>query len=163
MAKPARHGLTLIELVMALGVLAVLASLALPSMGRQLERHRLAAAAETLAADLTEARFEAVRRGQPLHLEPRPAPAWCWALASAAGCRCESDQPCQLKTVRADDHRGVQLLEASPVRFDAEGRADGRLGALLESGGVQLRVEVGVLGRARICSPDGREGRWPRC
>jgi type IV fimbrial biogenesis protein FimT len=132
-------------------------------MGRYLARHRLAAAAESLAADLADARFEAARRGQPLHLEPRPAPQWCWTLASAAGCGCEHDEPCQLKAVRAADHRGVRLLEASPVRFDAEGRADGQLGALFESGGARLRVEVSVLGRARICDPDGREARWSRC
>lgn len=54
------RGLTLIELLIAVAVLGVLAALALPDLGPRMARHRLAAAAETLALDLAEARVEAV-------------------------------------------------------------------------------------------------------
>jgi type IV fimbrial biogenesis protein FimT len=69
-------GLTLIELCAVLAVLALLSALALPSLGHRLDRQRLHAAAETLAADLADARFEAARRGQPLHclLYTSPSP-----------------------------------------------------------------------------------------
>lgn len=163
MKHPAARGLTLLELIIALAVLAVLSSLALPSMGRQIERHRLLAAAETLAADLAEARFEAARRGTSLHLEPRAGSDWCWTVTGVPGCHCAAPAACQLKTVRAADHRGVQLLAAQAVRFDADGRADMPIGATLEAGGERLRVELGALGRSRICDPEGRQPRLPRC
>jgi type IV fimbrial biogenesis protein FimT len=158
-----RRGLTLLELLIAIAVLAILSTLALPSMGRQLERHRLLAAAEALAADLAEARFEAARRGQALHLDVQPSSPWCWAVTTAPGCDCGSPQVCQLSVVRAEDHRGVRLLAAQAVRFDSDGRADRSVGAVLESGSERLHVEVGVLGRARVCDPDGRLPRVPRC
>lgn len=163
MPNTCRRGLTLLELMIAVAVLAVLSTLALPSMGRQLERHRLQAAAEALAADLAEARFEAARRGHALHLDVQPSTPWCWAVTTAPGCHCGTPQVCQLRTVRAEDHRGVRLLAATPVRFDSDGRADGHLGALLEAGSERLRIEVGPLGRARICDPEGRLPRVPRC
>jgi prepilin-type N-terminal cleavage/methylation domain-containing protein len=158
-----RRGLTLLELMIVIGVLAVLSTLALPSMGRQLERHRLQAAAEALTADLAEARFEAARRGQALHLDVHPSTPWCWAVTTAPGCHCGTPQACQLRAVRAEDHRHVRLVAARPVRFDSDGRADGGLGAVLEAGSERLQVEVGVLGRARICDPQGRLPRVPRC
>jgi type IV fimbrial biogenesis protein FimT len=158
-----RRGLTLIELTIALAIVGVLASLALPSMGRQLERHRLQAAAETLAADLADARFEAARRGLPLHVETTPGASWCWAVTTVPSCDCNTRQACQLKSVRADDHPGVQLLAARAVRFDTEGRTDTTIGAVFEAGHERLRVEIGALGRARVCDPDGRHARVPRC
>jgi len=82
-----RRGFTLLELMIGLAVLAVLATLAVPSMGSALQRQRLRAAAEHLAADLNEARFEATRRGQILHVLPRSGPAWCWAVAREPGSR----------------------------------------------------------------------------
>jgi type IV fimbrial biogenesis protein FimT len=163
MKYPVRRGFTLIEFAIVLAVTAVLVTLAVPSMGRQLERHRLQAAAESLAADLTEARFEAARRGVALHLETRPGAGWCWAVTTAPGCSCEAAQACQLKTVRAEDHRGVRLLSANSVRFDTEGRADAAIGATLEAGGQRLRVDLSALGRARICDPEGHHSRLPRC
>jgi type IV fimbrial biogenesis protein FimT len=94
-AAPRRlRGLTLLELVIALAVLGIMATLTLPALGSALQRHRLLAAAQTLAADLAEARFEAARSGQSLHLLARTGRDWCWAVGTQADCDCSTPLPC---------------------------------------------------------------------
>jgi type IV fimbrial biogenesis protein FimT len=152
--RPAR-GLTLLELMAALGIVAVLAALALPSFGAMMARHRLKAAAEHLAIDLAELRFEATQRGLPLHLHFASGAQWCYTLATASGCDCRVAQSCQLKTVRASDHPGVQLVEAQDALFAPQPGAQlGSGSALLRSNdGAQLRVGLTVLGRPKVCAP----------
>ena len=161
-----KRGLTLLELVIALAVLAIVASLAVPGFGAAADRARLRNAAENLAADLAEARFEAAQRGMPLYLDVQPGPGWCWAVTSAPGCRCGVVQACQLKTVGETDHAGVQLTEAHAISFDPTGtlQASGGSAALLQSRrGERLRVSVSALGRASICTPDGLVPGYPNC
>ncbi len=164
----ARRGLTLLELMAALAVLAVLAALAVPSMGALVQRHRLAATAQALAADLAQARFEAARLGQTLHLQAQSGPAWCWSVASSSQCDCQqAPASCQLKTVRAQEHAGVRLLEPLQVQFDPNG-AGATAGASFESArGERLRVELGPMGRPRVCVPAGENGHkaspYPPC
>jgi type IV fimbrial biogenesis protein FimT len=176
---PLLRGLTLLEVLAVLAVVAVLASLTLGSMGALAQRHQLTAAAEALAADLVEARMEAARSGQVLHVQSQwsalVAPAgnrWCWSVATDAGCDCQAAvaPSCRLKAVRADDHPGVSLLQPLEVRLNPLGTADGMaLSAELQSArGDRLRVELGALGRTRICVPatpatPGGVGRHPAC
>ncbi len=69
-------GLTLLEMVICVAVLAVLGMLALPGLGTQMEKQRLRHAAQTLAGDITEARFLAAQRGQPVHVLAQDGPQW---------------------------------------------------------------------------------------
>ncbi|MBL8288094.1 MAG: prepilin-type N-terminal cleavage/methylation domain-containing protein [Rubrivivax sp.] len=185
----AQRGLTLLELAVVLAVLAVLSALALPNMAARLRAERLQAAAEMLAADIADARHEAARRGQTLHIEGHvegriegragesSGAAWCWTVATAPGCPCGSEATtpasaaasptspaaCRLKRVAAGDHPGVALVQAQPVQVQADGQANPVLAAVLAAGDRQLQVQVSRFGRARVCDPAGTSARLPRC
>lgn len=164
--KPARRaGLTMIELVFVIAVLAILAALAVPTFSARFERQRLAAAAEALAADLTESRFEAAKLGQALFVEPVVGDkSWCWAVSTQAGCDCTQPQACQLRNVPSRAHAGIKLLEPRAVRLDPTGTTDAVTAALFESPkGERLRVDMRSLGRVHICSAAGPDTRYPRC
>jgi type IV fimbrial biogenesis protein FimT len=159
-----RRGLTLLELLIALAVLAIVATVALPSFGSVSQRARLRAAAEMLASDLAEARFESARAGRPLHLWLDGGAAWCWSVATAADCGCREAASCQLKRVLAREHGGIELLEARPASFDPAGTAAVVGGAVLRSSaGDALKVELSALGRARVCAASGSVPGYPAC
>ncbi len=175
-ARTGRHGprgLTLLEVLATLAVLAVLALLALPSVSAMAQRQQLAAAAEGLAADLAEARMEAARSGQALHVQSQAGTGtWCWAVATQAGCDCQAPAApqCRLKAVQASHYPGIALLQPVHARFEPQGTAQAGQGnaaapsgsawrADLQSGqGDRLRVELATLGRSRICVPRSDAG-----
>lgn len=162
-------GLTLIELTVALALVAVLATLALPSFGSMLNRHRLKAAAENMALDLAELRFQAARRGVALHLQVSPGADWCYALALAPGCDCNTQQHCQIKTVHGRDHPGVLLEDGANLLFEAPGAQaqplmPRQIGAVLKStDGSRLQVGVSALGRPKVCAPGAAVPGYAAC
>jgi len=160
-------GFTLIEAVVTVALLALLASLTLPSFGSQLGRHRLRAAAETLAQDMTEARFQAAQTGSTLYVTLQPGPQWCYAVTRTSGCDCRSAQPCQIKVARAEDTPGVSLVDGAEIRFDpASDAGPVQAGApsaeLTNRAGERLRVGLRPLGRVGVCAPGGIPG-YPGC
>lgn len=165
----ARHcrGLTLLELGAVLAVVAIVTTAALPSLSGWVARQRLKSAAEQLAAQLSEARFEAVRRGVAIHFSTLgQGREWCWAIGTAPGLNCAVDQASALRLVRHADHRGVQLVESGPLAFDPkDGRLSGAGAAVVlrADTGETLKVRLGPLGRAAVCSPDGAFSYAARC
>ena len=165
-SRHSSHGFTLIELVIALAVLALLVTLAAPSFGARLTAQRLYAAADGLALDFAEARFQAGQSARTLHVTFSPGADWCYAVTTRADCPCGTANACVLKAVHARDLPGVTLAQASDAEFDpaqlgASGRTSG--GAeWLSSGGERLRVSVSPLGRPKVCSLNGQT-RFAAC
>jgi type IV fimbrial biogenesis protein FimT len=160
--RPPR-GLTLIELMLALAIVAVLATLALPSFGSMVARHRLKAAAENLALDLAELRQQSAQRQPPMHVDLQAGAMWCYALAVQRGCDCRVPQGCQLKTVHAKDHPGVLLLEGGSVQVDAQPGASSGPVLLQGPDGSRLRVGLSPLGRPKVCSLGSAVAGYPSC
>jgi type IV fimbrial biogenesis protein FimT len=161
------RGITLIECVIALAIVAALMSIALPSFGDAMARARLRAAAEDLALDLGNARLESVRQGAGLvHVTLRPGSPWCWAVGSVSDIDCQ--QPSAggaLHVARADDYAGVTMTRGVSASFDGRDTlaAAGFAAEFASPQGQQLRVQVTPLGRASICSPQGSSLDFPRC
>lgn len=159
------RGLTLIEAMVALAIVAVLASLAVPSFGAQLARIHLKSAAERVAADLAEARFEATQRGVPLHVNFKTGAQWCYAVTARDACPCGSAQACQLRVADGHDHKGVVLESARDLHFEpSDGTSTAPGGVTLRSArGEVLRVELTRLGRAKVCAPESTTLGYPGC
>jgi len=66
------HGFTTIELMVAIGILAILSAIAAPSFNFVLERWRVLQAIESMKSSLMLARSEAIRRGGNVYMEKLP-------------------------------------------------------------------------------------------
>ena len=164
LSRLVQRGLTLLEISIALALLAVLGAVAVPSLGSRLDQQRLYSAAEALVADVNEARFEAARQGRPLHVVMHSGDNWCWAVATMASCPCGQAQACELRSAQPRDHGGVRLLAGQTLHLLPSGQAGASGSATLESRrGNRLRVDVQALGRARVCTLSGSAARYPAC
>ncbi len=164
LSQQLQRGLTLLEISIALALLAVLGAIAVPSLGARLDQQRLYTTAEVLVADVNEARFEAARQGRALHIVMHTGDSWCWAVATQENCPCGQAQACELRAAQQRDHGGVRLLAGQTLHLGATGQADAFGSATLESRrGNRLRVDVPLLGRPRVCTLSGAATRYPAC
>jgi prepilin-type N-terminal cleavage/methylation domain-containing protein len=168
--RAAVRGLTLLELMMALAVLAILAALTVPSFAAALDRGRLKQSAETLLADLGQARLNAAERGQVQHWSATPAAAgrWCYAIAREAGCGCGDEHTpvrssCQVHRAGGAQVKAVALVEARPAALHPDGRGDPGGATFATARGESLRVDLLANGRSRICSPGGTMKDYAAC
>jgi prepilin-type N-terminal cleavage/methylation domain-containing protein len=171
-------GFTLVELIVAMTVLAILATLAVPAFAVYFEKARLRSAADGVVALIAESRLAAVKQARGVTVRFSGTGAqWCVgareAALPAAGmpmagsdvCDCLADgDACLVDARRAvvasAMHRGVALL--APVdafTFGATGmRVDESSGAVRlasRSGRFALRVAISPLGHASVCSSGG--------
>lgn len=158
------RGLTLIEIAVALAVLAILASIGAPMFKERIARQRLVTTAELLAQDLVDARFEAAQSGTTLHIVFSSGTDWCYAVSRSPACGCHGTDACQMKVVRAADAPGVQMSQADDLAFDPAALEPDLGGARLSSLGGEHRLDVGVtpLGRPKVCSSTGLAA-YPAC
>jgi len=160
------RGFTLIEMVIAIAVLALLMSLALPSFGEALARARLKSAAEELAFDLGATRLESLRpAGVPLHVSVQAGTAWCWAIGPAPQPDCRGSAPGSYKVVHSEDYPGVSMPTGASAQFDGHDALPSTTLAaeFVSTHGHSLRVHMTPLGRATICAQALPVGDYPRC
>ncbi len=181
-------GLTLIEILVSLGVIAIILAVAVPSMADLLEKRRVIAAAEEVAGVLNYAKAETNSTNSLLFVRFDPDPGnklSCALVATTAPlnrCRCylPANNVCPGTTQRA---LRLFQLPRNHVKFDATAttwagspnnirfmREQNRMeteGFQVNveglSRGFKLRVEVNLIGRVRVCSPNGDMSGYTPC
>lgn len=167
-------GLTLIELLVAMAITAILAGVALPAMSHIQHNARLRGAAQVLVSELRLAQSESFKRQRSVSLNFRLTDAgWCYGYSVAEACDCRVVSSCVMDGVEHVRHHdqfpGVQLLPGvSGNRFSFQplrGTVTAGNVTLTAAHGTQLRVVVSGFGRIRICTPagPGRYSGYPLC
>jgi type IV fimbrial biogenesis protein FimT len=165
------RGVTLIELMVGLAVLAILLTAGLPSYSTWIYNWRIRVAAESMVNGLQLARTEAVRRNTDVAFALGPASDWR-VLAVA------TDETIQARSA-AEGSSGVEITvspeTATTVAFDSLGRVANAGGEALARIDVAvperilpaglsrpLRISVSPGGQVRMCDPSVSEAADPR-
>ncbi len=112
-----QKGFTLIELMISLGILAILATMAVPSFQRVIENNRVTSQANSLLSAVQTARSEAVRRGVPVRfiaIGGDFADGWC--VHTGATCTAAT----QIRT--GETNAAVTFGGPTIFEFDARGQ-----------------------------------------
>ena len=111
----ATRGFTVIELMITIGVIAIIASLALPSYRTMIEKRRVTSGAEQIAAFISSAKMEAIKRNEQIAIW-RDEDSQCMGYFSLAvdatreDCDCLMMEPGGLNACAIDDFRdGSQM------------------------------------------------------
>lgn len=178
LARPRACGLTLLELMVSITVLALLAAAAVPSFDGFLQRREALGLSNQLVADVQALRSAALARQEALRLTVR-TPALgrggCYAVHTGAAdaCTCDSDSD----TIHCT---GAELLRGGVLPTDgrlllranvASMRLDPRQGTVSPTGSIEvvarsgptLKHVVNLLGRVRVCAASGTWSGVPAC
>lgn len=164
-----QHGMTLIEVMVVIGVLGTLASLAIPSYQGLQERYRLEGYAMALATDIHYVRSESVAQNRGLRMSfGTDTGGTCYLIhsGSATNCTCSSDGTAHCSDTTDTIQKSVGLVTTQGVRLQANVASmlfDPSRGTSTPAGSINIigqsgnsiRQVVNIMGRTRTCSPQG--------
>ncbi len=176
MNKNADQGLSLVEMMVVIGVIGILAAVAIPSMLDLINKRRVEMAAAQLSTDIAYARSQTALRGNRIELRFRnDAQNSCYTVSIyrpvGPFCDCLNAAPCPggggrtaLRTQALRKQAGVSLQPAVGSDYlnfyppMSVVQPDVPVIAVAGSRGYRLEVRINGIGRAQVCDPDGSMG-----
>ncbi len=169
-AMHSQRGITLVEALISVLVMAILAAVAVPAFTGLFERNRLKSAADLFHTDLHWARSEAVKGNRNVYLSVSSGAAWAYGIGTGSACACTGSActSCDLKVVSSVDYGGVSIaastLGASVAFEPRQGQAStGGTASFQNAQGAGLNVVLSALGQPRLCSPSATVPGYPSC
>lgn len=162
------QGLTLIELMVTVAVLAILLAVGVPNMSSYWQQSRLVSASEAVYSNLHLLRSVALARNQEIYAKfgNTGGTGWCMALAELDSCDCsDSTTTCALTNMPTRNLSGSEFTNITLTTTFGGGDTSVQMprGTMSSAGSVTLTsqstgesvsVVVSSLGRVRICSDD---------
>ena len=174
-----RQGVTLIELMVTLAILAILLAIAVPSMQQLIARKRVAGVASELANDIRYLRSLGVQTANPVQIDFGADATSTWYNLSVdanergpctvpANCNGLLKRPTSMKFVLLKTADGISVVAgAANTRFigaNAMPLNGATITATVSSQlGGSVKVQTNAAGRSFACSVSGQESNFPIC
>lgn len=144
-------GFTLVELLTAMAVAAIVLGIAVPSMFSYMPRLRLSGASRQLMFDMVEARMQAVKFACPVTIQfARDGSYTIWADRDRDGVKGSGEVTLRTISVSYSDIN-VAPSETT-IRFDSRGAANVNGNIVLTNSQGSKTVAVNTVGRVKIIS-----------
>lgn len=189
MDRLSQNGFTLNELIMVIALVAIIATLAVPSMKGFIDTSRLKSASEAIAGDLQLARSEAVKRNTSIsvNFDADGSSTWCYGIDENTGCDCNLSDPTNASACAlpisgnqilyasttdssvtpnlSSDYDGIELAPPSfsgnsyTTFSPTRGTASAGTLTLTADNGRILKIVISAIGRVKICTPSASNER----
>lgn len=174
MKRPWRSGVTLIEMLVVIAVVAIISTLAVPAFSSWIDRSRLVGAAEVIAQDMLLAKSQAISSNSAVSLSFSPAASagatWCYGLVvGTSACDCTTANSCALRVVNSTEFNGITLssttFNSNSFYFDTVRSTASAAGyvQLASSAGSGMRVQMNASGKATLCVSAGSFSGYAGC
>lgn len=154
------RGVSLVQVLASMLIIAILALIAMPMMSDFLIQYRLKSAAEVLYGDILRARAEAIQRQSDTTLVFSSGSTWCYGITTASNCDCSVTASCNLGQTNNTEFSGVTLsssgFSGSSVVFNSVRGVVNTTGSFILTGsdGKTITVQLNKLGLPSVCSTD---------
>jgi len=142
----ARHGFSVLELVVALALVGILAAIALPGWSRLLPAYQLDSSVRQIQSELHNIKMRAAAENAGLQLA---------YLAESSQYTIQADTEI-LATKPLPE--GIVITKAGTISFSPRGTAGANRVRLRNSAGLCKQVVVSATGRVRVCKPNDCSG-----
>lgn len=108
-----QYGVTAMELLITLAIVAVVGASVTPSIMSHVRKERLKGAAESLYQSLVKARSEAISRRQDVNVIFVTGSNWCLGVTTNSTCSCTTAGSCTLGQNSYSNYSNVTMATAS--------------------------------------------------
>jgi type IV fimbrial biogenesis protein FimT len=165
-AKHKSQGITLIELLVTLAVMAIISGIGLPSYNAIVNEIKLAGLTQQLVEALRVTKQLAITRDKTQYLSINLVkPTRCWGISSQPVCNCSTSTSCALENYQiSTDYSTITLntnrdtLSFSPLSGSTNGAS-----YTLSAGAGSVKVKVSTLGRISACNETGDSTLYADC
>lgn len=145
-------GYTLTELMIVLGILAVVLGLSGIWLSSQLPQYRLDGTVRQIRADLLAARAQAVRQGNPVRVsftDPQHYDIW---VDHNKNRKVDPGEVIESRSI-LDDFPGVAIESNKNPIFNPRGTASNFGTIKISNGSKEKRITIGITGRVKVTTP----------
>jgi len=166
------NGVSLVELVICIAIIAILLLVALPSYLDYLKRQRVNGIGDNLHFLMRLAKVEAAKKNSMMwvefHVDPSDPSNWCVALSDTAGCTCAIANSCQLNGISrlfsATKYQDVTMTTSRPNISISPTRGRGlNTTVTFAIDTFDIKLIRNIYGRDRICTSASANLRHPPC
>lgn len=153
------NGLTLIELIATISIIAITAAIAIPSFSTFTQNNRVKSASEHLYQSINHARTEAIKRNQNTYMSYQTGPNWCLGFSTTTTCSCNIANNCNLGQMIASEYPRVSFsatgFSTTTTTIDnLRGRPNQAGNFSFASNSRSVDITLSRMGRLKICGHD---------